>query len=372
MKFEEIVGLEDKKQQLINAVKNNNVAHAQLFAGKEGSPNLAMAIAYATYINCENPQDTDSCGTCPSCTKIGKHVHPDIHYVFPVSSTKDVKAEEAISERFFPQWRKFLTETPFGDLDGWIAAYGGENKQVNISKRESREIIKSLSLKAFEGKYKVMIVWLPEHMHPTAANGILKILEEPPENTLFLLVTNDADRLLTTITSRTQRINIPSFEDKAIIDMLVNLHEIEESKANKLAPLADGDINAAIRMANNIEDDSHDFFANWMRSCFKKDLASLVDMSEDYHKQNKLAQRSLFKYALSIFRESLVLAHAPSTNRVSGQIQEFVQKFSAALDIDKISSITSLIDEAYFHLERNGSPKMIFLDLSLQIASKIK
>lgn len=372
MRFEEIVGLENKKQQLVNAVKNNNVAHAQLFAGKPGSPNLAMAIAYAAYLNCENPQDSDSCGSCPSCSKNSKYVHPDVHFVFPVSGTKDVKSEEAISERFFPQWRKFLIDSVFGDLDGWIAAYGGENKQVNISKRESREIIKNLSLKAFEGKYKITIVWLPEFMHPTAANGILKILEEPPENTVFILVTDNADKLLPTITSRTQRVTIPSFEDKAIIDLLVTKFGIDESQASTIAPMADGDINAALKMANSMEDDSHDFFANWMRSCFKKDLATLVDMSEEYHKQSKLTQRSLMKYGLTIFRESLVFAHAPSTNRVSGAIHGFIEKFSATLDIDKISKISTLLDEALFHLERNGSPKMIFLDLSLQIAAKIK
>ncbi|QSE98904.1 DNA polymerase III subunit [Fulvivirga lutea] len=371
MRFSEIAGLEEKKKQLIGAVKNNNVAHAQLFAGKEGSPNLPMAIAYASYLNCESPTDDDSCGECPSCSKNSKYVHPDVHFVFPVSATKDIKSDEAISEKFMPDWRKYLTSTPFGNLDAWTAVYGGENKQVNISKRESREIIKRLSLKAFEGKYKIMIVWLPEYMHTTAANGILKILEEPPEDTVFILVSNDYDRLLTTITSRTQMVTIPPFDDSAIIELLVK-EGIDQEQANKIAPVADGDLNTALRIANNLEDDSHELFANWMRSCFKRDFGSLVQLSEDYHKTSKLSQRSLFKYALSIYREALIYQNAPQINKVNGQVLEFTKKFSAALDETKISKISTLISEALYHLERNGSPKMIFLDLSLQIAGSIK
>lgn len=372
MMFNQIPGLTSKKQQLIGAIKNGNVAHAQLFAGKPGSPNLAMALAYATYLNCENPGAHDACGYCASCSKNTKFIHPDVHFVFPVSGTKDVKSEEAISERFLPQWRKFLQDHPYGNLEEWTNIYGGENKQVNISKKESREIIKGLSLKAFEGKYKVMILWLPEYMHPTAANGILKILEEPPENTVFILVSNDAERLLTTITSRTQRVIIPKFENEDIRQLLMEKHGIPEQQALKIVPLADGNLNNALKLIANTDEDSHEFFAEWMRYCFKRDFSQLVALSDTFHKSNKLSQKSLFKYGLTILRESLVVAHSPEINRVQGQVLDFTQKFSTALDESKINKISTLMSESLFHLERNGSAKMIFLDLSLQIAARIK
>ncbi len=372
MRFGAIKGLDHVKQQLIGALSHQQIAHAQLFVGKPGSPNLPMALAYATYLNCENPSANDSCGACPSCSKNDKLIHPDVHFVYPVSGTKDIKSEDAISEKFIKEWRLFLNENPFGDLDQWRDYYGGENKQVNISKQESREIIKGLSLMAFEGKYKVMILWLPEYMHPTAANGILKILEEPPEKTVFLLVSNDKERLLTTITSRTQIVTIPQMSDADIAQMLVDKLGINNEQALQLAHLSDGDINTAFKLANNIEDDSHEFFTGWMRHAFTRNFTEMVNMADDFHGMSKLAQRSVLKYALNIFRETLVYKNAPQLNRVSGKVLEFLEKFSTVLQEHKIEKMTGLIDEAYFHLERNGSPKIIFLDLTLQIAATIK
>jgi DNA polymerase III subunit delta' len=372
MRFEDIKGLEVVKKQLINSVKNDQIAHAQLFVGKPGSPNLPMALAYVTFINCENRQENDACGECPACSKNQKFIHPDLHFVFPVSGTKDVKSEDALSNNFIKQWRQFLTDHPFGDLDIWSEYYGGENKQVNISKQESREIIKGLSLKSFEGGYKAMIIWLPEFMHPNAANGILKILEEPPEKTLFILVSSNSERLLTTITSRTQRVNIPLLADADIQSILMEKNGMNEQQSSQIAHLADGDLNVALRIATNVEDDSHEFFVNWMRSCHSRNFTSLVSMSDTFHTNNKLSQRSLLKYALNIFRETMIYQNAPDINRVNGNILEFIKKFSGSLNEIKVTNMTKLLDEAYFHLERNGSPKMIFLDLSLHIAAEIK
>jgi DNA polymerase-3 subunit delta' len=372
MRFEDIKGLEAVKKQLITALRNNQIAHAQLFVGKAGCPNLPLALAYATYLNCENKGDTDSCGVCASCSKNSKFIHPDVHYVYPVSATKDVKSDEAISTKFIKEWRSFLTENPYNDLDNWRDFYGGENKQVNISKQESREIIKRLSLKSFEGKYKIMIIWMPEFMHPTASNGILKILEEPPEDTLFILVSNDKERLLGTITSRTQIVTIPQLSDDNIKEILIDKNGLSETHASQIAHLADGDLNAAFKLVNHVDDNSHDIFAVWMRNCFTRNFSEMVSMADDFHGSSKLAQRSLLKYALNIFRESLIYKNAPELNRVNGNVLEFIKKFSQVLKDSKIKEMSNLIDEAYFHLERNGSPKMIFLDLSLHIAAQIK
>lgn len=372
MRFKDIKGLDEVKERLINAVKNDKVAHAQMFLGKPGSPNLPLALAFATYLNCENRGESDSCGECSSCLKIGKYVHPDLHFVFPISSTKAVAGKDVVSTSFLKEWRQFLITSPYGDMPTWASVYGGEDKQGNISKEESRQIIKNLSLKAFEGTYKVMIIWLPEYMHPSAANGILKILEEPPEQTIFILVSNNADRLLTTILSRTQIVTIPKLSDNSIKEMLIDDHQVEADRAGQLAHLADGDINAALKLLNSVEDDSQELFSGWMRDCFKKDFTNMVLKSDVFHSLNKTAQKSLLQYGINIMREALIANHAPDLQKVSGKEADFVQNFSKVMDATKIERISSLMNKAHYHLERNAAAKITFLDLSLNIAAVIK
>ena len=189
MLFKSIPGLSETKKLLIDAVKNNHIAHAQLFVGAAGALNLPLATAYATYLHCQNRGDDDACGVCPACSKNLKFIHPDTHFVFPMSNVKGEKDEERLKAEIMKSWRAFLLEQPFGNLNEWTTFYGGEDKQALISREESREIIKTLSLKPFESPYKIMVIWQPEFMHPSAANGILKILEEPAAHTYFILVT---------------------------------------------------------------------------------------------------------------------------------------------------------------------------------------
>ena len=190
MQFSQIPGLGELKEHLVSTVERNHVPHAMLLSGKEGSPNLAVALALSTYLNCENPSGGDSCGTCSSCSKALKFIHPDIHYVFPVSSTASIKVKEAKCKVFLKQWRDFIRGGPYGTIQEWTDAYGGGDKQAFISVEESREIIRDLTLTSFEGKYKIVIVWLPELMRAEGANALLKFLEEPPENTIIFMVTD--------------------------------------------------------------------------------------------------------------------------------------------------------------------------------------
>ncbi|MGD1957556.1 MAG: ATP-binding protein [Fulvivirga sp.] len=372
MRLSEIGGLEEVQNKLVQAVKSGQVPHAQLFMGKQGSPNLPMALAYATFLNCENPSDNDSCGTCASCIKMDKYIHPDVHFVFPVSSTKNITGKDVVSTNFLTEWRSFLLDSPFGNMNQWATVFGGEDKQANISKEESRQIIKYLSLKAFEAKYKVMIIWLPEFMHPSAANGILKILEEPPEKTVFLLVSNDHEKLLTTILSRTQRVTIPQFTDQELTQSLIDKHGVEETRARQLAHLANGDLQAALRFMNSVEDDNHQLFADWMRDCFKRDFTSMVKRADSFHAMNKVAQKSLLLYGITMLRESLIRNTVPDLARVSGEEGKFLENFSKVMNPDKVAAISEKLNEAHYHLERNASAKMMFLDLSLQISMIIK
>lgn len=373
MLFSDIEGLHEIKRHLINSVVNNHIAHAQLFVGPEGSANLAMAWAFAAYLNCENRQESDACGSCSSCVKINKLIHPDLHFVYPVSATKNTSGKDLVSTTFINDWRAFLKEQPYGLLSDWSNAYGGENKQGNISKAESRHIIKNLSLKAFEGRYKIMIIWMPEYMHPTAANGILKVLEEPPEKTIFLLVAHDMEKLLITILSRTQKVVIPSFSDDEVESYLKNRHGLDSPRARQIVHMADGNINEALRLLNEAEDDTHKMFRDWMRFCFTRDFTKMVEWAENYQKMNKISQKSLLMYGLTMMRETLIANYSPGNlQRLQGEELEFVKNFSKVIDADKLEKISDNLNVAYYHLERNANPKILFADLSLLIAGVIR
>ena len=371
MIFSGIPGLAETKKLLVDSVRNQHAAHAQLFAGTEGALNLPLALGYATYLHCQNKGE-DACGTCSACSKNLKFIHPDTHFVFPISNIKGDKDVERFKADTLKSWRAFLLEQPFGNLDDWINYFGGEDKQAQISKEESREIIKTLSLKPFESLVKVMIIWQPELMHPSAANGILKILEEPAANTYFILVTNATDRLLPTILSRTQIITVPLLRDKEIESELTKL-SVEEKKAQHITQLAEGNLNFALKLRESDEDDYSERFAEWMRACFKNNYGSLVALADEYHNLDKLKQKNTMLHGMSMMRESLLhQSGATSIHRVRGEELKFIQDFSKVLSVKKIEKAVHIMNNASYHLERNGSAKMIFMDLSLQLSKVIK
>lgn len=373
MKFSDIPGLPDIKSTLIDSVRNQHIAHAQLFLGKPGALNLPLALAYATYIHCQNKGENDSCGTCPACSKSFKYIHPDTNFVFPLSNIKNDKDEDRFKSDILKEWRSFLTDQPYGDLGDWINSYGGEDKQAAISREAGREIIKMLSLKPFESRYKVMIIWQPELMHPSAANGILKILEEPPPNTFFLLISNAADRLLPTVLSRTQMVQVPQLSDEELNEYLLHKNpSLKEERRQEIIQLADGNLNLAIKLIDSEEDHFQSRFEEWMRSCFKRDYAKLLNYSEEFHEADRLSQRNLFQYGLGMMRETLLqFSGASAIGRVKASEANFVQNFSKVMNVNKLEKINTLMSDASYHLERNGSAKMIFLDLSLQISKTL-
>jgi len=372
MRFSDIPGLTETKKLLIDSVKENHIAHAQLFVGADGALNLPLALAYATYLHCQNKGD-DACGTCPACSKSLKFIHPDTHFVFPLSNIKNDKDEDRFKSEILKSWRSFLLEQPFGNLDDWTTSYGGEDKQALISREESREIVKTLSLKPFESSSKVMIIWQPELMHPSAANGILKILEEPAPHTYFLLVTNAADKLLPTIISRTQIITVPLLSDSEVEELLMARKSLEKKNATRIAKLAEGNLNLALTLSENEQNDNAPLFIDWMRACYSnKRVGDLVAMAENFHQMDKLSQRNLLRYSMDMMRESLLsISKAETLHRTQGEELEFIKKFSAQLSVSKIEKSFNLMNDASYHLERNGSAKMIFLDLSIQLSKTI-
>ena len=371
MRFADIPSLEKEKEALIRGVAEGKIPHARLFLGIEGSAALPLALAYTAFIMCENPTDYDACGSCGNCQKIAKAIHPDVHFVYPVPNITKI---EAVSASYINQWRAFLQDNPFGDVQQWTEKLEVGDKQLNIARAESHKIFANLSLKAFQGGYKIMIIWMPEYMNAATANAILKILEEPPEKTLFLLVAANADALLTTIISRCQVLTVPAFSDEEIREMLENKYEVAAEEAAEVALMASGSLSEALRIIEGGDRAYSDFFMNWMRHSFQPDLVALYDDMEEFDKFGKVKQRNLLSFALSIFRGSVLyrfnsLQQMPSLNQ---EVQTFIEKFAKHLDVDKSMKISQLISEAHYQLERNVHTRLVFLNLSLSLTQTLK
>ncbi|MCU0354026.1 MAG: DNA polymerase III subunit delta [Cytophagales bacterium] len=374
MLFRDIPGLDELKHTLVQSVQTGHVHHAQLFFGNEGSGNLALAWAYATYVNCENRGTADACGVCPACSKIGKLAHPDLHQIFPVAATKKI-TKDPLSENFLPDWRIFLKANPYASLTDWLNHIGTENRQPQISAEESRQIIQRLSLKPYEAEYKVLLLWLPELLNVTSANALLKILEEPPPKTLFLLVSQDPNRLLTTILSRTQLVRVRAFTDREIAQTLTDRQLADPTRSAQIAYLADGNLNEALRLANEVKNDQHELFRDWMRLCFQaeKRLADLVKNADKLAALPREAQKNVLLYGISMVRESLVHTfNEPDLVRLEGEEMTFVQGFAKVMNAEKAERLYGYLNDAVTHLERNANPRIVFLDTSLQVAATIK
>lgn len=375
MNFVTIPGLEAIKAKLVAAVKEGQVAHAQLFYGRQGALNLPMALAFAQFLHCEARGESDSCGQCGSCQLSKKYIHPDTHFAYPVGNMKSVLDEDdpaALRSELLKMWRQFLIENPFGSASAWTLHYGGEDKQPIITREEGREIIKALALKSFQSKYKVMIIWQPETMHSSASNGLLKILEEPPANTVFLLVSNRKEQLMPTILSRTQAINIATLSDEEVEQWLLDL-KVEPTKARTLASLAEGDLELAAHLMSENDPQHHEVFSTWMRHCFKSDFNALVSMADAFHEKDRQHQRSFIQYALGMMRETLLAVQGASQlHRTRGNERTFVEKFKSVFSLPKVEQFYYLLNDSAMHLERNGSAKMIFIDLSMQFSKAFR
>ena len=369
MRFAEIQGHEHTKQRLINVVHNNQVAHAQLFFGPEGSPNLTLALAFATYLNCQNRHVNDACGQCVSCLQMKKRIHPDVHFVFPISSTTKIKGKDVISANFLEAWRSFLDEHPYGSVSDWSYYFDGENKQLNISKEEARQILQNLSLKAFQAGYKIMLIWLPEYMHVTAANTLLKILEEPPLHTLFLLVSFDTEEILPTILSRTQQRHISAFPDDTISAIVSQQHPVSEDKLSQIVTLAHGNLHKALQLVDEITDNNFISFQGWMRLCYAHNFTKLISQADAFQKMTRIAQKNFLIYSLHMIRAALIInATQAKLTRLTEKEHSFIKKFSPTLTLEKIDKLAQWLNQAYYMIDRNANPKITHLALSLKIA----
>ena len=373
MLFSEVIGQDAVKDRLISTVTDNRISHAQLFLGPEGSGNLAMAIAYAQYISCEDRKAKDSCGVCPSCLKYNKLAHPDLHFIYPINSTKDVP--KPTSAQFIEKWREVVLANAYRSLGQWYAEIGIENKQGLINAVDCNEIIKKLSLKSFESEYKVMIIWRPERMFHAAAPKLLKILEEPPAKTLFLLVGENQEEILKTIVSRTQLVKLKKIDNDVLAEALVQKHGIDIVDAQHWAKVSEGNYTEAIRLidSNETREFNSEQFQIWMRYCFKSDWIQVTEWIEIIAKLGRERQKNFLQYCIGMIRQSLLLNHRINDLiGVEGGDLSFAKKFAPFVNSANCLEFTELLNTAYHNIERNANPRILFLDLSMKIAGLLK
>ncbi|MGE0089768.1 MAG: ATP-binding protein [Bacteroidales bacterium] len=373
MLFKEIIGQQKTKERLIQTVKDNRISHAQLFLGPEGSGNLALAIAYAQYIACTNKQDNDSCGICPSCQKFAKLVHPDLHFVFPVATTKTIK-KDPVSDDFIAQWREALIENPYINQTRWYDIIDVENKQGLISKNESSAIVRKLSLKTFEADYKTLIMWLPEKMNAAAANTLLKIIEEPPSKTLFILVSENSEQIITTILSRTQLIKIPQIDSESLHTALCERMGLSADKAYDIVHLANGNYLSALNLIETTDENSenHDRFVEIMRYCYQNKIIEIVNWVENISTIGREKQKSFLEYAIRMIRENFMLnINQKNIVYLTKQEAEFSNKFYPFINKENVFKIYEHLNRAFADIEMNAYNKIVFLDLGLKLVKLI-
>lgn len=375
MNFSHIPGQKAVIDRLRCSVAENRVSHALLFYGPEGSGKFAIALAFARYISCEKRTAEDACGVCPSCVKYDKLIHPDLHFVFPVIKKKS--GTEVVSDTYLSQWRSMVLKSPWFSLNTWTEAMEVANEQALIPVAEAAEIIRKLSLKSFESDFKIMIIWLPEKMNAETANKLLKMIEEPPARTLFILVSEEDDRLLPTITSRCQHIRIPVISSADLSAHLVRAAGMDPARAEEIAAIANGNMVRAMELTR--EDDNTtvhlDRFTRLMRTGYARDIQTLVTWSEETAALGRERQKSFLSYALRMIRENFIMNFRGKENKLVYLTQpedEFSLKFHPFINENNINALNREFNLAYAHVESNGNTKMIFLDLALKTMRLIR
>jgi DNA polymerase-3 subunit delta' len=376
MLFKDILGQDHIKNYLITTANAGRIPHAQLFIGPEGSGTLPVAMAYAQYILCNNSDGENTTGNSACNLKFEHISHPDMHFVYPITSTDEVKGDSVVSTNFLDQWRGFVKENPYGSLFDWYKKLEIPKKQGIISVKESAAINKNLSLKAYEGGYKVMIIWMADKMRTDAANKLLKLLEEPPEKTVFILISESIDDLLQTIISRCQVVDFLALPEQVITDALIATHKVEANLAKKIAHQCEGNYNKALHLLHQDGDDSvfEEWFINWVRAAFKAKgnasvIADLISWSSTISKEGRETQKNFLQFCIQFFRQALLLNYqATDLVYLEPNFENFkLEKFAPFVHGNNIADIFKELEDAIYHIERNGNSNIILTDLSIKL-----
>lgn len=378
MQFSDVIGQENIKSHLRQTIVNGRIAHAQLLSGKTGSGLLPLALAYSTELLCANyPEGSDMHKKC--LNKLDHFAHPDLHFVYPVNTNDKIK-KDAVSDDFAQEWRTFMQNQPYGSMFDWLRSLGIENKQGNIIKKEALSISKKLSLKSYEGGFKVMLIWMAEFMNAECANTILKLVEEPPEKTVLIMMAENPERILNTIRSRCQILEVPQLSEHDVVNELKKQFNLDESQARRYCLQAQGDLNRSLHYAAHDSEDEffEDWFVNWVRSAYraKKDkqvINELIQWSEGMATEGRETQKKFILYCLELFRQAL-LENYQAQDLVYYQAVKSsfkIDKFAPFVHQNNIEDIQQNLEKAYYHLERNGNSKLVFTDLSIQLTKLI-
>ena len=370
MQFEDVIGHSELKSQLKSMIDHGRISHALMFTGPEGSGNLALALSFADYLLSKTSPDEASC-----LQKTRKYIHPDLHFCYPVNSTKKVTGSKIFSKDFLTEWRQMLLKNPYMAVSDWLSFLGIENKQGLINVNQSAEIVKDLKLKPYESEYKIMLIWLPEKMRVEAANKVLKILEEPPEKTVFLLVSQNPEQLLATIISRVQIINVKPIAHADLSASLSDKFGLETENANNIARIAQGNFLEAQKLIseNEVRAFNQEMFIQWMRFLWQKEFLELMQWSESMAKIGRERQMQFFRYGLHVFRESLIMNVSDESIQMTGGTEKaFIKKFSPYVNELNAIDMIQLFEEAEYHISRNANPKILIIDISLKMMKLVR
>tara|TARA_B110000046_G_scaffold174477_1_gene198245 strand:+ start:12457 stop:13599 length:1143 start_codon:yes stop_codon:yes gene_type:complete len=369
MLFNQTIGQEHIKKHLQKSAENGRIPHAQLFVGKEGCGTLPMAIAYAQFLLCNFSDDVDACNI-----KCNKLQHPDLHFAFPVTTNDSVK-KHAVSDLFLQDWREFIATQPYGSLFNWLQQIGVENKQGIIGVDESEAVVKKLKLKSYEGGFKIMIIWMAEKMNIAAANKLLKLIEEPPTKTVFLLITENEEQIINTIRSRCQALHFPALSEQDIANSLIVNNQVADNEAAKIAHQAEGNYNKALHLLQNDSSDLifEEWFIAWIRTAFRAKgdasvVQQLISWSDTISKTGRETQKRFLDYCLQFFRQALLINYKSDQLVFMETESSFdLSKFAPFVHSGNILEIEKELNDAIYHIERNGNAKIILLDLSMKL-----
>ena len=395
MLFKDVIGQDDVKRHLVEMVQSNRLSHALLFLGKQGSGALPLAMAFAQYVVCEKvngkagapqpgaslfgfdepaeniqPQLSDACGQCAACNKAAKLVHPDIHFSYPVISKKG--GDKPKSTDFIAEWREFVIQSPYGNGYEWLQFIGAENKQGNITAEECNDIIRQLSLKSFESEYKLLVMWLPEYLGKEG-NKLLKLIEEPPANTLFILVAESEEQILQTILSRTQLVKVPLLEDAEVEKALIERNQTAPEQARQVAGIAQGNYHEALQLLQHSEEDWLGLLREWMNATLKEKQLAQVKWVDEVSKLGREKQKQFLRYYNHLLEQCVRLRIlGPNNLSLSEAEKDFAQRLNKIASVTQQQAIITELDNASYFIERNANGKMLFHALTIKILHIIR
>lgn len=367
MYFSDIIGQDATRQQLLHAVTHNRLSHAMIMLAPEGAGGLPVGLAFAQYLVCEDRREQDACGQCAACKKAAQYIHPDIHFSYPVIPRK--AGDKPLSSDYAAEWREFIAQQPYGNAYDWLQFIGAENKQGNITAHECQDIIRKLSLKSFESPFKILLMWMPEYLG-NEGNRLLKLIEEPPARTIFILVAENQEQILATILSRTQLIKINPLSKNDVVKALTERNQAPEQRARQIATITSGNYREALQLLQHSDNDYHEMLRAWLNCIFMQNRKGLQEWVDNIAsaKMGRENQKQFLRYFINVLEHSLRLQYMDKNQLAfSDEEVDFAEKLKKLADLGQMQQLMEELDNAFYHIERNANGKILFHALSIRL-----